>query len=136
MQSRLAGLAAPGLADFEALAAAALDRLPEPFRSHSRGVAIRVADWPDEETLDALGIDSAYELTGLYEGVALTDKSEADIAPLPDAIWLYRRPILDEWAERGDVPLGRLVEHVLIHEIAHHFGWSDDEIAEVDDWRL
>ena len=130
------GLTAPTLQDLEALAAAALDRLPEPFLSHSRGVVIRVADWPDEETLDALGIDNPYELTGLYEGVALTEKSEAEVAPLPDAIWLYRRPILDEWAERGEISLGRMVEHVLIHEIAHHFGWSDHDIAEIDDWRL
>ena len=90
----------------------------------------------DQETLAELEVEDAFELTGLYQGVALTEKSVMDIATEPDTVWLYRRPILEEWAERGDVTLAALVAHVLIHEIAHHFGYSDDDIAAIDDWRL
>jgi predicted Zn-dependent protease with MMP-like domain len=129
-------LAAPSLADIERLARAAFDALPAVFRQPCEGLTIRVADFADEETLAEMGIEDALELTGLYQGVALTEKSVMDVAVEPDAVWLYRRPILDEWAERGDVALGALVAHVLIHEIAHHFGYSDDGIAAIDDWRL
>ena len=89
-----------------------------------------------EEMLDELGIGDAYELTGLYDGIALPDRSVEMSGTMPDTVWLYRRPILDEWAERGDVALDRLIAHVLVHEIAHHFGWSDEQISEIDDWRL
>ena len=133
-------LTAPSLADIERLARAAYNALPQVFRQHCEGLLIRVADFADEETLAELGagmeIGSAFELTGLYQGIALTDKSVMDVATQPDTVWLYRRPILDEWAERGDVTLAALVAHVLIHEIAHHFGYSDDDIAAIDDWRL
>lgn len=131
-----AGQTAPDLDAFEAIAVAALDRLPPGLAPHARRLLIRVADWPDEETLDEMGIEDPYELTGLYRGVPLTEKSLDDLPGAPDEVWLYRRPILDEWAERGDVALGDLVVHVLIHEIAHHFGWSDEAIARIDDWRL
>ncbi|MEM1344048.1 MAG: metallopeptidase family protein [Pseudomonadota bacterium] len=127
---------APSLADIEALAAEALAAIPEPFHTALTGVVIRVAEFADDETLDAMQIENAFELTGLYRGTALTERSVADWGGLPDEIWLYRRPILDEWAERGDVGLAALVRHVLIHEAAHHFGWSDEDIAAVDDWRL
>jgi predicted Zn-dependent protease with MMP-like domain len=106
------------------------------FRQHCEGLLIRVADFADEETLAEMGIENAFELTGLYQGVALTEKSVMDVATQPDAVWLYRRPIIDEWAERGNVTLAALVAHVLVHEIAHHFGYSDDDIAAIDDWRL
>lgn len=129
-------LTAPSLDDIERLARAAYDALPAEFRAPCEGLLIRVADFADDETLDAVGIDDAFELTGLYSGVALTEKSVTDVVTEPDTVWLYRRPILDEWAERGDVSLGALVAHVLVHEIAHHFGFSDDDIAEIDDWRL
>lgn len=132
----LAGLEAPSLADIEALARAAFDALPERFRRAAGDLLLRVDDLAPEDVLDDLGIEDPFELTGLYDGVALTERSHDDIVTRPDAVWLYRRAILDEWAERGDVALGVLVAHVLIHEIAHHLGWSDAEIAAVDDWRL
>ncbi len=129
-------LTAPSLADIERLARAAYDALPQVFRQPCEGLLIRVADFADEETLAEMEIENAFELTGLYQGIALTEKSVMDVATQPDSVWLYRRPILDEWAERGDVTLAALVGHVLIHEIAHHFGYSDDDIAAIDDWRL
>ncbi len=129
-------LTAPSLADIERLARAAYDALPQVFRQPCAGLLIRVADFADEETLAEMEIENAFELTGLYQGVALTEKSVMDVATEPDSVWLYRRPILDEWAERGDVTLAALIGHVLIHEIAHHFGYSDDDIAAIDDWRL
>ena len=127
---------APSLADFEEMAAAAFAEMPEIFRERCGGLVVRVADFAEEDTLDELGIEDAFELTGLYEGVSLTDKSVSDVVLTPDAVWLFRRPILDEWAARGDVALHALVRHVLVHEIAHHFGMTDDEIAAIDDWRL
>lgn len=131
-----ADLTAPSLADIERLAQAAYAGLPAQFRRHCEGLLIRVADFADDETLDEMGIEDPFELTGLYSGVALTQKSVMDVVTGPDEVWLYRRAILDEWADRGDVSLGHLVAHVLIHEIAHHFGYSDDDIARIDDWRL
>ena len=127
---------APSLADIEALAASAYAALPEAFRAHTGELLVRVEDFADDETLDSLGVEDPFDLTGLYEGTALTDKSVLDTPVMPDTVWLYRRPILEEWIERGDVPLDRLVAHVLVHEIAHHFGWSDEGIATIDDWRL
>jgi predicted Zn-dependent protease with MMP-like domain len=127
---------APSLDDFEDMAAAAYAELPALFRDRCAGLLVRVADFAEEDTLDELGIEDAFELTGLYEGVSLTDKSVSDVVQMPDCVWLFRRPILDEWAERGDVALHALVRHVLVHEIAHHFGMSDEEIATIDDWRL
>ena len=129
-------LTAPSLADFERMARAAYDALPQAFRQPCEGLAIHVADFADEDILNEMEIENAFELTGLYQGVALTEKSVMDVAIGPDAVWLYRRPILEEWAERGNVTLAALVSHVLIHEIAHHFGYSDDDIAAIDDWRL
>ena len=84
--------------------------------------------------LEAMGIESPYDLTGLYEGIPLTEKSISDQPLHPDLIWLFRRPILDEWIERGDVSLQELVSHVLVHELAHHFGWSDADIARIAPW--
>lgn len=136
MTTRPDDLTAPTLADIERMARAAWEELPEAFRRPCEGLAIRVADFADEATLAEMGIEDPFELTGLYQGVALTEKSVMDVAAEPDAVWLYRRPILEEWIERGDVPLARLVAHVLVHEIAHHFGFSDDDIAAIDDWRL
>ncbi len=131
----VAGMVPPSLAGIERLARAAFAEIPEPFRRHCSGLVIRVADFADDALLDEMGIEDPFELTGLYQGIALTGKSVMDSGSLPDTVWLYRRPILDEWAERGDVPLGRLVMHILVHEIAHHFGYSDDDIAALDDWR-
>ncbi|MCG6904686.1 MAG: metallopeptidase family protein [Rhodobacter sp.] len=125
---------APDLAAFETMAQQALADIPEPFRAAARNVAIRVEDFADDTLLAAMDMADPFELTGLYEGIPLTDKSSFDQPDRPDVIWLFRRPILDEWADRGTVPLGDLIAHVLVHELAHHFGWSDDDIAAVDAW--
>ncbi|MEM9048932.1 MAG: metallopeptidase family protein [Pseudomonadota bacterium] len=114
----------------------AFDGLPQRFRAACSDLVIRVADMPTEHMLSDLGISDPYCLTGLYEGVALTLRSVADQPVAADTVWLFRRPILDEWIQRGDVALDLLVSHVLIHEIAHHLGWSDDDIRAVDDWAL
>lgn len=127
---------APSLADFEEMAAAAYADLPEIFRAHCGGLILRVADFAEPQTLEGLGIEDAFELTGLYEGVALTERSVGDVVRMPDVVWLFRRPILDEWAARGDVALDALIRHVLVHEVAHHFGMTDEELAAIDDWRL
>lgn len=128
------GRAAPDIETIEALAAKTLAELPPQFAPAARAVAIRIDEFAPEDILDDLGIEDPFELTGLYDGVPMTEKSVMDTVDRPDTIWLFRRPIIDEWAERGDVSLGQLVAHVLIHELAHHFGWSDEEIAEIDRW--
>jgi predicted Zn-dependent protease with MMP-like domain len=125
---------APSLALIEQLAHEAISTLPDPFREPATHIRLRIEEFPDEDTLDELQIDDAFELTGLYDGIPLTEKSTADQVIRPDVIWLFRRPILDEWAERGDVSIQELVSHVVIHELAHHFGWSDAEIAAIDRW--
>lgn len=124
---------APSLDDFALLAKQAFDALPNGFRQLSGDVVIRVDDFPADEVLDSLGIEDPFELTGLYQGVDLGRRSVLDPAAEPSRIFLYRRPILDEWAERGDVPLGELITHVLVHEIGHHFGLSDDDIHRIED---
>ena len=123
----------PSLDAFERLAADAWAGLPEGFRKMCGRVDIFVADFADTETLDALGIEDAFQLTGVYMGVDLSQKSVIDPSPEPDRVILFRRPILDEWAERGDIPLGELVSHVLVHEIGHHFGLSDDDMHRIED---
>lgn len=128
------GRAAPDLDAIEMLARATLADLPQQFAAPAQGILLRIADFAPEEMLEDMDIDDPFELTGLYEGTPLPEKSVMDTVDRPDTIWLFRRPILDEWSERGDVTLGQLVAHVLIHELAHHFGWSDEEIAEVDRW--
>lgn len=132
--SRWKGRHAPSLAEIEALAEAARDAIPAPFRAAARQVALRVEDFADEAVLAEMGIEDPFELTGLYDGVPLTQKSVLDSPGKPDAIWLFRAAILDEWCDRGDVALDRLVAHVYVHELAHHFGWSDADIARVDRW--
>ena len=124
--------AAPSLDDLAALAEAALEALPEPFRGLASEVQMRVLDWPPDEVLDDLGIEDAFELTGLYQGPDLRRRSVLDPPPGPSLLFLYRRPILDEWCERGDASLAELVAHVLTHEIAHHFGLSDEDIEDVE----
>lgn len=123
---------APSLDDFATLARKAFDDLPEPFLSLAAEAVIRVDDFADEAALDEMGIEDAFELTGLYQGVDLSRRSVFEASP-PPMIFLYRRPILDEWAERGDVTLEELVAHVLVHEIGHHFGLSDDDIDRIED---
>jgi predicted Zn-dependent protease with MMP-like domain len=127
-------LPAPSLADFERLAHRAFASLPAEVRRACADLALRVADFAPDEVLDEMGIEDPFELTGLYDGIALTERSVMHQPTRPDAVWLYRRPILEEWIERGDVALDRLVLHVLVHEIAHHLGWSDEDIRAIDDW--
>lgn len=124
----------PTLEEIETIAHDTVEALPEAFRGPARTVAIRVEDFPSDDMLASLDIDNPFELTGLYEGIPLTEKSVFDQPGGPDVIWLFRRPILDEWADRGDVEIGALVAHVMVHELAHHFGWSDDDIASIDRW--
>ena len=125
---------APDLAAFEAMATTALSAIPDPFRRAASIVALRIEDFAPKYILKEMGLDDAFGLTGLYDGIPLTEKSNADQPQQPDTIWLFRRPILDEWAERGNQPLGQLIAHVLVHELAHHFGWTDDDIAAIDRW--
>ena len=125
---------APDAGVIEALALATVEALPDAFRAHARDVALRVEDFASDDMLADMKIDDPFQLTGLYEGVPLTEKSTADQPSQPDVIWLFRRAILDEWTGRGDVTLGALVSHVMVHELAHHFGWSDADIARVDEW--
>jgi predicted Zn-dependent protease with MMP-like domain len=126
----------PSLADFERLAEAAFLSLPDFVQTACAGLAIRVEDFAPDAILQEMEIDDPFELTGLYEGTALTERSVFDQPMAPDVVWLYRRPILEEWIERGEVDLGHLVKHVLVHELAHHLGWSDEDIMAIDDWRL
>lgn len=132
--SDIGDLSAPSNDQIEAMARAAMATLPAEFAGHAQDVALRVADFAPAEMLDELQIDDAFELTGLYDGIPLTEKSVSDQPEGPDTIWLFRRPILDEWASRGDVSLTDLIQHVVTHELAHHFGWSDDDIARIDRW--
>jgi predicted Zn-dependent protease with MMP-like domain len=125
---------APSLALIEQLAHEAISTLPTEFREPATHIRLRVEDFPDDEMVEGLGLDDPFELTGLYDGIPLTEKSLSDQPTRPDVIWLFRRPILDEWAERGDVSIQDLVAHVVVHELAHHFGWSDAEIATIDRW--
>ena len=122
----------PSATDIEAIARAALERLPEPFASHLRAVVLQIEEFADAETLAEFGLDDPFELTGLYSGRPLPMKSVDESGSLPDRVFLYRRPILDEWAEGGE-KLEHLVRHVLIHEVGHHFGFSDEDMHALED---
>lgn len=118
----------PDSDEFVRMAECALEELEEPFRSQARQVGIRIEDLADAETLEALHIEDPFELTGLYSGVALTLETISAPSTIPPIVWLYRLALLDEWIVRGDVSLEELVRHVLVHELGHHFGWSDEEM--------
>ncbi|GJL97640.1 MAG: hypothetical protein DHS20C06_14570 [Hyphobacterium sp.] len=122
----------PDIDQFASLAEAAFNELPDGFRKMCGNVSIRIADFAPRETLDHFGITNPYQLSGLYHGVDLTRKSFADPQVFPDQVWLYRKPILREWAARGDVSLKFLIAHVLVHEIGHHFGLSDEDMHEIE----
>ncbi|WP_342151706.1 metallopeptidase family protein [Methylorubrum sp. SB2] len=126
-----ADLRAPSLAEIEALADAAFAALPEEFRRLCDGIRIHVDDFPDEETLTEMACESEFDLLGLFRGVGLAQSGEVATGQMPNAVWLYRRPLLDYWAEH-DESLGHLVTHVLVHEIGHHFGLSDDDMAGIE----
>jgi len=124
-------LKAPALADMEAMAHDIFERLPERFRALCEGVIIRVDDFPTDEVLEEMQAESEFDLLGLFQGTGLPHQSQSDHARLPNMVWLYRRPILDYWAEHEEA-LGDIVRHVLIHEIGHHFGLSDDDMASIE----
>lgn len=119
---------APSLDDIEALARESWAALPTEFRALAGDVLIRIEDFADDELLTEMGIEDPFELSGLYVGVDLTRRSIMDPAPAAAMVFLYRRPILEEWIDRGDVTLPELVSHVLVHEVGHHFGLSDEQI--------
>ena len=123
---------APSLDDLAEIAERAFAALPEGFRKLAGEVVFRVDDFPEDQVLDDLGIEDAFGLTGLYSGVSLAERSLFDPSPQPSRVFLYRRPILDEWAEHGEISLEELVSHVLVHEIGHHFGLSDAQIEAIE----
>jgi predicted Zn-dependent protease with MMP-like domain len=123
--------APPTLADLEEMAQDALASIPEPMRRMTEGLAIRIEEFPDEETCAEMELDSPFDLLGLYHGVALPFKSVMDAPQDIDRVILYRGPILDYWCETGE-DLGHVVRHVLIHEIGHHFGFSDDDMEAIE----
>jgi predicted Zn-dependent protease with MMP-like domain len=122
---------APSLAELEVLAEEAFRRLPQKFRALCEGLVIRVEDFPTDEVLDHLGAQTEFDLLGLFQGVGLPFRSESAPAQMPNMIWLYRRPMLDYWAEH-DESLGDIIIHVLVHEIGHHFGLSDDDMEALE----
>ena len=135
MADRLAALAesrAPSSEDIDALARAAYAQLPPEFLKLCEGLVIQVVEFPDEETLDEMDAQSEFELLGLFRGRGLAHTgASAETGSLPNMIWLYRRPLLDFWCERDDT-LGAVVTHVLVHEIGHHFGLSDDDMEAIE----
>lgn len=123
---------APDAAAIERLADEAIARLPEPFRRHLDDVVLRVDDFADDEVLAEMGLEDAFELTGLYTGRPIGERSSMLSGELPAMIHLYRRPLLDEWVETG-VSLEALITHVIVHEVGHHFGFSDDDMHAIED---
>jgi predicted Zn-dependent protease with MMP-like domain len=133
-QTRLpfAAMRAPSDADIEALAETAFTQLPASFRGLCDGLVIQVVDFPDDETLDEMGVESEFDLLGLFRGRGLPHRPAVEeTGALPNMIWLYRRPLLDFWCE-GEDTLGAVVTHVLVHEIGHHFGLSDADMEAIE----
>ena len=122
----------PSAVEIEAIARRTLDALPEPFAASLPNIVLQVEEFADEATLAEMGIDDPFELSGLYEGIPLTERSIDQSGTLPERIRLFRRSILDEWAG-GEVTLEQLVAHVLIHEVGHHFGLSDEDMHALED---
>ena len=121
----------PSLGDLEALAQRALATIPAELKRHLGRVVIRVVEFPDEETEEEMELESPFDILGLYRGVALPRQSVSDPRVEPELIFLYRRPILDYWCETGE-ELYAVVRHVLIHEIGHHFGFSDEDMERIE----
>jgi predicted Zn-dependent protease with MMP-like domain len=130
--TRAFGLA-PSPEEIEALARDALARIPAEFAEHLGEIVLLVEEFADDELLAELGIDDPFDLTGVYEGLPLGDKSIEHSGRLPDRIRLFRQPILDEWVARGDETLEHLISHVVVHEVGHHFGLSDDAMHALED---
>jgi predicted Zn-dependent protease with MMP-like domain len=125
------GAKAPSLNEIEALAAAAFRRLPQRFKQLCGNLVIQVEDFPADDVIEEMELESEFDLLGLFHGVGLPFQSESAPVQMPNMIWLYRRPILDYWAEH-DETLDKIVTHVLLHEIGHHFGLSDEDIAAIE----
>jgi predicted Zn-dependent protease with MMP-like domain len=125
------GTYAPTLDDIETLARAALDAIPDELRRHVHGVVVRVQDFPDAETCREMELESEFDLLGLYAGVSLDHEEAVGVRQDVNMIFLYRRPLLDYWCETGE-ELAHLVRHVIIHEIGHHFGFSDDDMEALE----
>ena len=124
---------APTLDDIEALASEALANLPEPFKSLAADVTCSVAEFGEDDVIEGFGMESPFELMGLFVGTGMTeDGAVAQTGQLPNTVFLYRRAILDYWAENDDNTLGEVVTHVLIHELGHHFGFSDDDMEALE----
>jgi predicted Zn-dependent protease with MMP-like domain len=121
----------PTLAEIEILAAAELDRIPDELRRHLDSVVLKIDEFPDEETERELDLDSPFDLLGLYRGIALPQQSLLQVRTGPDMVFLYRRPILDYWCETGE-DLRAVIRNVLIHEIGHHFGFSDEDMDRLE----
>jgi predicted Zn-dependent protease with MMP-like domain len=124
--------AAPSLAEMEVLATEIFERLPANFRALCEGLVIHVDDFPSEEVMDDMRCETEFDLLGLFQGIGLPFRSESDPVQMPNMVWLYRRPILDYWAEH-DETLGSIITHVLVHEIGHHFGLSDGDMEAIED---
>ncbi len=125
-------MSAPTLEDFEALAEAAFAALPARFRNLSGNLIIRIEDFPDDEVIEAMELESPFDLLGLFTGIGLAEgPAVAESGTQPNIIWLYRRPILDYWAEHEET-LAAVVTHVLVHEVGHHFGLSDADMAKIE----
>jgi len=123
----------PSAAEIEALARRALNALPPPFSDSLGGIVLQIEEFADDATLASLGIDDPFELSGVYEGIPLPERSVEQSGTLPERVRLFRRPILDEWGGGGDDTLEHLVAHILIHEIGHHFGLSDADMHALED---
>lgn len=123
---------APTAVEMEAIARAALDALPEPFATHLKDVVLQVDDFAEDELLAEMGIEHPLDLTGVYEGIPIAERSVEHSGTMPDRIRLFRRAILDEWIEDGH-ELEHLVRHVLIHEAGHHFGFSDEDMHALEE---
>jgi predicted Zn-dependent protease with MMP-like domain len=125
-------LSAPTLEDIEVLAREVYDRLPEEFRERCGDILFRVEDLPDDDVIEEMELETPYDILGLFQGTAITETQESDPVPRePNIVYLYRRPILDEWSE-SQILLGDIVTHVLIHEIGHHFGFSDEDMERIE----
>ena len=123
---------APSLDEIEVIAIEAFRRLPSKFRTLCEDLVIQVEDFPTDEAMDEVGAESEFDLLGLFQGVGLPFRSESAPAHMPNMIWLYRRPILDYWSEHEET-LGAIITHVLVHEIGHHFGLSDDDMHAIEE---
>ncbi len=122
----------PSAVEFDRLARAAFARIPEPFAQHLEGITVHIEEFADEETLSDMGIEDAWELTGLYHGRSMDMESSWVSGEFLPRITLYRQPLLAEWCET-EVALEDLVTHVVIHEVGHHFGLSDDAMHALED---